>query len=39
MMHHMDHKIPQTLKIPILNTVSNLGKNSPVATLVPAGRV
>ena len=33
--------MPQTLKIPILNTnntISNLGKNSPVATLVPAGK-
>ena len=40
-MHCMDHKTPQTLKIPILNTnntVSNLGKNSPIATLVLAGR-
>ena len=41
MMHHMDHKMPKTLKIPILNTnntIFNLGKNSPVATLVPAGK-
>ena len=41
MMHHMDHKMPQTLKLPILNinnSISNLGKNSPTATLVPAGR-
>ena len=40
-MNHMDHKTPQILKIPILNTnytVSNLGKNSPVAILVPAGK-
>ena len=41
MIHHMDHKMTQTLKIPILNTnntISNLGKNSSIATLVPAGR-
>ena len=40
-MHHMDHKMPQTLKVPILNTnntISSLGKNSPIATLVPAGK-
>ena len=37
----MDHKIPQTLKVPILNTnntISSLGKNSPVATVFPAGK-
>ena len=40
-MHHMDHKMPQTLKVPILktnNTTSGLGKNLPIATLVPAGK-
>ena len=40
-MYHMDHRMPQTLKNPILNTYntfSNSGKNSPVATLVPAGK-
>ena len=41
-MHCMDHKTPQTLKLPILNTntntVSNLEKNSPIATLFLAGR-
>ena len=38
-MHCMDHKMSQTLKIPILNinnTISSLGKNLPVAALVPA---
>ena len=40
MMHCVDHKMPYTLKVPILNTnntVSSLEKNSHVATLVPAG--
>ena len=40
-MHCMYHKTPQMSKIPILNTnntVSNLGENSPIATLVLAGR-
>ena len=39
-MHHMDHKMPQTLKVPILNTnntIFSLGKNSPVPMLVLAG--
>ena len=39
-MHHMDHKMPQTLQIPILNTnntISKLQKNSPIATLGSAG--
>ena len=39
MMHHMDHKMQQTLKGPILNTnntIFSLGKTSPLATLVPA---
>ena len=41
MMHQMDHKMSQTLQIPTLNTnntISNFGKNSPVATLVPVGK-
>ena len=40
-MHHMEHKMPRTLKVPILNTnntISSLAKNSPIATLVPAGK-
>ena len=40
-MHHVDHKMPKALKVPILNTnntISSLGNNSPVAMLVPAGR-
>ena len=40
-MHHMDHKMPRMLKVPILNaniTISSLAKKSPIATLVPAGR-
>ena len=40
-MHHVDHKIPRTLKVPILNTNNNiysLAKNSPIVTLVPAGK-
>ena len=40
-MHHMDHKIPRTLKVSILNTnntISSLAKNSPIATLVPASK-
>ena len=42
MMHHMDHKMPKTLKVPILNTnktFSSLGKNSPVTMLVQQGSV
>ena len=41
MMHCMDHKIPRTLKVPILNinnTISSLAKNSPIVTLAPAGK-
>ena len=37
----MDHKMPRTLKVPILNTnntISSLAKNSPIVTLVPAGK-
>ena len=37
----MDHKVPKTLKAPILNTnntISSLGKNSPAAMLVLPGR-
>ena len=40
-MHHVDHKIPRTLKVYILNTnniIYSLGKNSPIVTLVPAGK-
>ena len=40
-MHHVDQKIPRTLKVPILNTnntISSLAKNSPIVTLVPAGK-
>ena len=35
MMHHMDHKTPRILKVPIFNTnntISSLGKNLPIAT-------
>ena len=41
-MHCMDHKMPRTLKVPILdtnNTISSLTKNSPIVTLVPAGKL
>ena len=37
-MYHVDHKMPQTLKVPILNTkntISSLEKNLLIATLVP----
>ena len=40
-MHCMNHKIPKTLKVHILNTnntISSLEKNSPIVTLVPAGK-
>ena len=40
-MHHVDHKTSKTLKIPISNInniTSSLGKNSTIATLVPAGK-
>ena len=39
MLHCIDHKMARILKVPILNTnniISSLGKNSPIATLVPA---
>ena len=40
-MHHVDHKMPKTLTVPILN-INNIifksGKNSPMTTLVPAGK-
>ena len=38
-MHCVDHKTTQTLKVPILNinnTISRLGKHLSIATLVPA---
>ena len=41
MMHHVDHKMPRTLKVPILNTnntISSSVKNSTIATLVLAGK-
>ena len=35
----VDHKMPRTLKVPIQNNnISNLGKNSPITTLDPAGK-
>ena len=40
-MHHMDHKMTRTLKVPILNTnntISSLVKNSPTVTVVPPGK-
>ena len=40
-MHCVGHKMPRTLKVPILNTyntVSSLAKNSPIVTLFPAGK-
>ena len=40
-MHHVDHKMPRTLKVLILstnNTISMLVKNSPIVALVPAGK-
>ena len=38
-MHHVDHKMPRALKVPILNTtISSLAKNSPIVTLVPTGK-
>ena len=40
-MHHIDHKMPRTLKVPILNTnntICSLAKNLPIATLVPVGK-
>ena len=39
--HYIDHKMPRTLKVPILNTnntISISAKNSPIVTLVPAGK-
>ena len=40
-MHCMANKMPRTFKVPILNTdntISSLAKNSPIVTLVPAGK-
>ena len=40
-LHRMDHKTPQNLTIPILNTrntTCSLNKNSPIATLALAGK-
>ena len=40
-LHCVDHKTPRTLKVIILNTnntISNLERNSPIVTLVPAGK-
>ena len=39
--HCVDDKMPRTLKVPILNTnntISSLVMNSPIVTLVPAGK-
>ena len=39
--HHVDHKMPRTLKVLILNinnTISSLAKNSQIETLAPAGK-
>ena len=40
-MHPVDHKMPRTSKIIILNTnntISSLAKHSPIVTLAPAGK-
>ena len=40
-MYCVDHKTPRMLKAPISNTnnaIPSVGKNSPIATLVPAGK-
>ena len=40
-MHCIEHKMPRTLKVCILNTrntISSLAKNSPILALVPAGK-
>ena len=40
-LHRVNHKTPQNLNIPILNTNNrfcSISRNSPIATLVPAGK-
>ena len=40
-LHRVDHKMPQNLNIPILNTNNSfcsIFRNSPIATLAPAGK-